>query len=422
MKKKTFIITGLMIAAIGAGITAKVLNRPEKISTFSDNVTAVNELTVPENARVIALGEATHGNSEFQQLKLTVFKRLVETTNVRALIIEGDFGGCALANEYINGGEGTAEEVTKKLGYRIYHTDEMCELVEWMHDYNETAAEDDKVRLYGADIQNDMCNVQLIKDFYAQAAPDKAADYSAKFDELFGTEEDSYNIADYDEMIELIDDVAEDMDKSCDSYEAAVGKEKFETVRNADEMLRCYLDYREKERFSAYYRDTKMKENVERVLEIEEKEHNGRLMLACHNGHMSKNQSTKFTFLGKFLHEEMGNEYFAIGTDFYISRDNLPSGNDGSRKVHKFCSDDPLAYQAKQYGKDGCYLDMTAISESDPMYHIVNSPMKTGTLGEQYNIMMRLLKQSYQLNYAPTEMYDAMILIYETSPVEIWQN
>ena len=320
MKKKTLIITGLLVAAIGAGAAAKILNKPRKIATFSENVTAVTELTVPEDARVIALGEATHGNSEFQQLKLTVFKRLVETTNVRALILEGDFGGCAVANEYINGGDGTAEEVTRKLGYRIYRTDEMCELVQWMHDYNETAAEDDKVRLYGADIQNDMCNVQLIKDFYVQAAPDKAADYSAKFDELFGTEEDAYNSADYDEMTGLIDDIAEDMDSSRDSYEAAVGKDKYQIVRNADEMLRCYLEYREKERFSSFYRDTKMKENVERVLEIEEKEHNGRLMLSCHNGHMTKNQSTRFTFLGNLLHEDMGDEYFAIGTDFYISR------------------------------------------------------------------------------------------------------
>ena len=298
----------------------------------------------------------------------------------------------------------------------------MCELVQWMHDYNETAAEDDKVRLYGADIQNDMCNVQFIKDFYVQASPDKAADYSARFDELFGTEEDAYDSADYDEMITLIDEVAEDMDSSREAYEAAVGEERFQTARNADEMLRCYLDYREKERFSHYYRDSKMKENVERVLEIEEKEHNGRLMLACHNGHMSKNLSTNYTFLGNFLHEEMGDEYFAIGTDFYISRDNLPSGNDGSRKVHKFCSDDPLAYQAEQYGKEGCYLDMTAISESDPMYSIVNSPMKTGSIGEQYSIVMRFLKQSCQLNFAPAEMYDAMILVYEVSPTEIWQN
>ena len=98
MKKKSLIITGLIIATIGAGTAAKIIMKPKKISSFSKNVTAVSELTVPENARVIALGEATHGNKEFQQLKLTVFRRLVETTNVRALNLEGDFGGCALAN------------------------------------------------------------------------------------------------------------------------------------------------------------------------------------------------------------------------------------------------------------------------------------------------------------------------------------
>ena len=113
MKKKTLIISGIIIAAIGAGIAAKAFMKPAKISSFSGNVTAVNELTVPDNARVIALGEATHGNKEFQQLKLRVFKRLVETTNVRALILEGDFGGCAIANEYINGGEGTADYVNR---------------------------------------------------------------------------------------------------------------------------------------------------------------------------------------------------------------------------------------------------------------------------------------------------------------------
>ena len=42
-----------------------------------------------------------------------VFKTLVENSNVRALILEGDFGGCSIANEYIQGGEGSAEEVTK---------------------------------------------------------------------------------------------------------------------------------------------------------------------------------------------------------------------------------------------------------------------------------------------------------------------
>ena len=82
----------------------------------------MESLAVPANARIIALGEATHGNKEFQELKLSVFRTLVETTNVRELILEGDFGGCALVNEYINGGEGTAEDITRKLGYRILST------------------------------------------------------------------------------------------------------------------------------------------------------------------------------------------------------------------------------------------------------------------------------------------------------------
>ena len=153
MKKAGIIITSAVILALAGGLGATQIHwKPSKIDRFGDTVTAVESLTVPDNARIIALGEATHGNKEFQELKLSVFRTLVETTNVRGLILEGDFGGCALANEYINGGEGTAEDITRKLGYRIYRTDEMCALIKWMREYNETAAENDKVRIYGADI------------------------------------------------------------------------------------------------------------------------------------------------------------------------------------------------------------------------------------------------------------------------------
>ncbi|MBP1590809.1 MAG: erythromycin esterase family protein, partial [Oscillospiraceae bacterium] len=241
MKKAGLIITSVITLAICAGIGATQSHfKPAKIENFGSTVKAVESLTVPDNARIIALGEATHGNKEFQELKLSVFKTLVETTNVRGLILEGDFGGCALANEYINGGEGTAEDITRKLGYRIYRTDEMCELIKWMREYNEKAAEDDKVRIYGADIQNDMCAVQLIKDFYTLAAPEKAAEISSKLDELFGNEEDAYNKADYDKIISFITETAAEMDKNQNSYEAASGKEKFVTARRALNALTNY--------------------------------------------------------------------------------------------------------------------------------------------------------------------------------------
>ncbi|MBO4877127.1 MAG: erythromycin esterase family protein [Ruminococcus sp.] len=419
MKKAGIIIASAVILALGAGFGATQIHlKPSKIESFGNYVTAAESLTVPDNARIIALGEATHGNKEFQELKLSVFRTLVETTNVRGLILEGDFGGCALANEYINGGEGTAEDITRKLGYRIYRTDEMCELITWMREYNETAAENDKVRIYGADIQNDMCTVQVIKNFYTIAAPEKAEEISSALDELFGTEEDAYSPSDYDRIISFIDETASELDADQSSYEAAAGKEKFATARRAFDMLRCYMEYREKQRFSTKYRDTQMKENVMWALGIEESDHDSRLMLSCHNGHMTKNQSSVATFLGRFLHDDLGDDYFAIGTDFYITKDNLPGKN--GREVHKFCSDDPLAYQVKYSDENMCYLDFSSVPENDPVYEKIHNPMKTGSLGEQYNLAIKLVKPFYQLNLTPEDMYDAMILVYEANPTEIW--
>ena len=98
MKKAGIIITSAVILALGACLGATQIHlKPSKIESFENSVTSVESLTVPDNARIIALGEATHGNKEFQELKLSVFRTLVETTNVRGLILEGDFGGCALA-------------------------------------------------------------------------------------------------------------------------------------------------------------------------------------------------------------------------------------------------------------------------------------------------------------------------------------
>jgi quercetin dioxygenase-like cupin family protein len=132
------ILAGVVLTAV---IAVLKLKKPAKMKNFESQVTTIDGIEIPEGTRIVALGEAAHGNKEFQELKLEVFQQLVEKTNVRALILEGDLGGCAIANKYIQGGEGTAEEATLHLGYTLYKTDEMCKLVQWMHDYNETAAE-----------------------------------------------------------------------------------------------------------------------------------------------------------------------------------------------------------------------------------------------------------------------------------------
>ena len=78
----------------GTGDTANV-------EEFAQYVQPVENLFIPEDKRIIALGEATHGNVEFQQLKLDVFRQMVEQYDVRAFALEGDYGGCEQVNQYM---------------------------------------------------------------------------------------------------------------------------------------------------------------------------------------------------------------------------------------------------------------------------------------------------------------------------------
>lgn len=84
---------------------------------FAKYAGTISDISVPEQARVIGLGEATHGNIEFQQLKLEVFKVMVEKYGVRAFALEGDYGGCEEVNRYIHGGSGTAQEAAAAIGF-----------------------------------------------------------------------------------------------------------------------------------------------------------------------------------------------------------------------------------------------------------------------------------------------------------------
>ena len=82
------------------------------------------------------IGEATHGNKEFQQLKLDVFKIMVEDYGVRAFALEGDYGGCEAVNHYIHGDDGTVKDAVSAIGFAIYRTQEMENLISWMWEYN----------------------------------------------------------------------------------------------------------------------------------------------------------------------------------------------------------------------------------------------------------------------------------------------
>ena len=423
MKRRFVTVLGSMVLAVslltGCGAGKGTSGEMTKIEGFDEVVTGIENIEIPEGVRIVALGEATHGNSEFQQLKREVFEILNEKHGIKALILEGDFGGCSLVNDYIQGGEGDTKELTRHLGYRLYRTPDMENLIKYMREYNDSAKEEEKIRFYGMDIQSSMDDKAVIENFYALADTDKMAKFTEDFESLIGTVEYEFDTNKTDDIKAFLEATGKDIEDNKDAYIAAAGADSYLRAKIAVTALTNYIDLNSGADYNRF-RDDCMRAIVKEVLEFEETEHNSELMLSCHDGHMTKNQSSRYTFLGKDLYDELGSAYYAIGTDFYVTNCNLP-GNDG-RVVKEFCSDDPLAYSMKDSEIKGGYLDFAKVEEGSNLYKYVYESIPTGSLGEYYQTGMELMKANYQLKFAPSEMYDAMILYYEVTPTEIWTD
>ena len=143
--KKIIKIAVLLFLALILGLTALdiyMIKKPEldakkKIDGMEDSARQVEDLTIDEKANVIGLGEAAHGNAEFQALKLDVLKVLVDKYDVSCFAMEMDYAEGVIINDYINGCSGmTIDEVMDHISFRIYRTEEIRGLIEWMREYN----------------------------------------------------------------------------------------------------------------------------------------------------------------------------------------------------------------------------------------------------------------------------------------------
>ncbi len=392
------IAVALTFMHFGGFNTGKSANS-EQLKTYAKGI---DTISIPANVKVIALGEATHGNSEFQQLKLDVFQNLVEHDGVRAFAIEGDFGGCEQVNRYIHGGEGTAQEAAAAIGFKIYQTDEMAELLAYMREYNANAPDGEDLRFYGFDMQRYKNSIDLLLD--ACEANEMDATQLANL-----VNGDNWNEA-YDNAAraEVITQIKTQLENKANTEQAV----------HAADMLLKYLQLQEANdpNTGMDLRDAFMAENVEWILQQEQSLGKEKIFITGHNSHVAKWGS--YNAMGKLLETSLGDDYYVIGTDFYKTKCNLPTPS-GKRTNQVFYSHDPLAKAAKEAGLTICWLDFSQIPEDSELGNQIREYSFMGNLGEQYSPMMRLLPPSYRMFQPPAQLYDSMILVTNATPITI---
>ena len=359
----------------------------------------VSEITVPENARIIALGEATHGNKEFQELKLDVFKVIVENCGVRAFALEADAGACETANRYIHGGEGTAETAAAALVFTIYRTDQMAELLSWMRAYNEVAAPGQDLRFYGFDMQSYEYSLGYLLE-EAQRLGIDVAEYQS--------------VEDGESRLALCGELRGELEALGGSADTGLALHLVDVIEQNDELGKL-VDSPE----GAGTRDSFMAQNVLWILEQEERRGNGRIFISAHNGHIEQAGSygPGANVMGAILADELGDAYYAIGTDFFEAEVNLP--DNGKRTTHTFYSYDPLAKAAATNGLEICWLDFAQVPADSPLRACIDEPVMMGSVGDGFSPLMYVLPQTYRVKREPAGPYDSMIFVAHAHPTEI---
>lgn len=116
-------------------------------------------LTAAGKSRIVLLGEASHGTSEFYTWRAELTKRLIRDQGFRFIAVEGDWPSCYELNRWVKGE--LAEEVTAQellaLSFRrwpawMWANQEVAELMIWLREWNKEQPREGKVGFYGLDV------------------------------------------------------------------------------------------------------------------------------------------------------------------------------------------------------------------------------------------------------------------------------
>jgi erythromycin esterase-like protein len=150
------------------------------------------------DARIVLLGEASHGTHEFYRERALITRRLIEHKGFSHVAVEGDWPECYRVNQYVTGGPGTAHDA---LGvFAVYPTWmwgnlDVLHFIQWLRRYNDGVDEGmRKVGFNGLDLYSLFASMHHVISYLETVDPQAAEAARRRYAcfEPFGQNKDLY--------------------------------------------------------------------------------------------------------------------------------------------------------------------------------------------------------------------------------------
>ncbi|ALJ01257.1 protein-L-isoaspartate O-methyltransferase [Rufibacter tibetensis] len=127
------------------------------------------------NSQYVLIGEASHGTSEYYTWRADLSKRLIQEKGFTLIAVEGDWPSSYSLNQYVQGRQGgTAQQALQS--FRRWPTwmwanQEVASFSEWLRQYNQPLAQNQKVGFYGMDVYSMWESLEEVRNYMQTADP-----------------------------------------------------------------------------------------------------------------------------------------------------------------------------------------------------------------------------------------------------------
>jgi erythromycin esterase len=257
------------------------------------------------DARIIGLGEVTHGSSEIFRMKHHLLKYLNESMDFDIFSIEASMPESYKVNNFVVGNKGNAKDLVKGMYFWTWKTDEVLNMVNWMNERNQSSTP--KLKFTGFDMQ-----------FYRGAIDTlKTLTQGNQAEILKGLEEELNAVRAQSIKNKSFVSLTPVQKKFFDTELGKLDNWIKKNIRDTQEKnwalqnIRVIQQYIENSKWGL--RDQYMAENLKWIYD---QNRESKIVAWAHNGHIQKTKNR----MGEYLSKEFGKKYINVGFAFYKGR------------------------------------------------------------------------------------------------------
>jgi erythromycin esterase-like protein len=377
------------------------------------------------SARVVLLGEASHGTAEFYEARAAISRRLIERHGFTIVAVEADWPDAAAVNRFVQSRPATAEQPFTRFPTWMWRNAEFEGFLRWLRGWNAEA--ETPTGFYGLDLYNLSGSIRAVLDYLDRSDPEAAALARRHYGCLRPWMEEPQRYGLYVRstgravceagVVEMLSELHRrqlDCSGDCEGLLDATGNARL--VANAEAYYRAMFEGSDA---SWNLRDSHMSETLDALLEAHP---DGKAIVWAHNSHIGDARATEMGAqrgelnLGQLARESFGSGAVLIG--FGTDRGEVACADDWDApmetKAVRPARADSIEWLARETGLPRFLIDLRNLA--DPaLYRTLAEPRLERFIGVIYRPQTE--RWSHYAEARLADQFDAYLWFEETRAV-----